>query len=142
MTYRSAMALIGSSLSVFIDDSSDEVFKFYIPGFRISNPNSAWKFAADLTRCQPDIKYRDPMNRKTAQCSLSEEEAGEFARALWYYLLSCSAKAKFRHLEDVSSAPDVHFRPGKIVFMPMKEDGIYMREQITGSGIQKRGVLG
>ncbi|MBD3168156.1 MAG: hypothetical protein GF307_01650 [candidate division Zixibacteria bacterium] len=142
LTYQSAMAIIGSSLSVFIDDSSDEIFKFYIPGFKITNPHSAWKFAADLTRCQPDLEYRDSMNVKTAPCSLEEEEAGEFARAVWYYLLSCSSKARFRDFGDVNSVPDVYFRPGKIVYLPMKEDGIFLREQISGSGIQKKGVPG
>jgi len=114
--------------------------RFYIPAFSIRDPNKAWKLMANITRNQPDFKWRDYSMESPVAGSLPESEACEFGRVLWFYLIFCSAGGNIDTVIRGSEIPDIHFRPGQIVYLPMKEDGIFLREQTTGFGVQKGGV--
>ncbi|MCP4634550.1 MAG: hypothetical protein GY855_16600 [candidate division Zixibacteria bacterium] len=140
LTYQQAKQFFKHNLSLFIDDSSDSIFRFYIPAFSIRDPNKAWKLMANITRNQPDFKWRDYSMESPVAGSLPESEACEFGRVLWFYLIFCSAGGNINTVIRGSEIPDIHFRPGQIVYLPMKEDGIFLREQTTGFGVQKGGV--
>ncbi|GAG28882.1 unnamed protein product, partial [marine sediment metagenome] len=141
LTYQQAKTMFTNSLSIFIDDASDSIFRFYVPAFSIRNPDSAWKIATNLTRSQPNLEFDKTSDDDSSACSLPEEEATEFARVQWFYLIFNAAGTRFRRSYLEEDVPDVYFRSGQVVYLPMKEDGIYLREQTTGFAIQKRGVI-
>lgn len=141
LTYKQAKQFFMNNLSLFIDDSLDEIFRFYVPAFSFRNPDQAWKLMANLTRSQPEIKFENDLTaREFTPCTLPQDEAAEFARVLWFYLFYNSRGSALENSIFLDDIPDVHFRPGHVVYLPMKEDGIYLKEQISGFTIQKRAV--
>ncbi|PJA28204.1 MAG: hypothetical protein CO189_05200 [candidate division Zixibacteria bacterium CG_4_9_14_3_um_filter_46_8] len=141
LTFQQAKTLFTNKLSLLIDEPTDSIFKFYIPAFGLKNPGACWTLATNLTRSQPDIELSETVPSHRASCTLPEEEAAQLAGVLWYYLIFGCAGHSLRKSFNRDEVPDIHFRPGRLTYFPMKEDGIYLCEQTTGFAIQKKGVI-
>ena len=141
LTYQQAKELFANKLSLLIDEAADSSFRFYIPAFGMRNPENVWKLSVNLTRSQPDLKlYQDSINNLAA-CSLPQEEAGELARVLWFFLIFSSPKGRLWRSHDLEDVPGIHLRPGKLIYIPMREEGLFLREMITGTAIATKGVI-
>ncbi|MBD3233068.1 MAG: hypothetical protein GF315_05035 [candidate division Zixibacteria bacterium] len=141
LTYHQAQMLFRSKLSVFVDDSEDAIFRFFVPGFSARNPRSLWKLSSRLTQSQPKFTTSQRLRFSSVPATLPEDEAAQMARAIWFYLIFGTATNSFQSWNENSEVPEVNFHPGKLIYLPMKEEGIYLREQFTGFAVQKRGIF-
>ncbi len=141
LTYHQAQILFRNKLSVFVDDSEDGIFRFFVPGFSARNPRSLWKLSSRLTQSQPNFTTSKRLRFSSVPATLPEDEAAQMARAIWFYLIFGTATNSFHRWNRSDEMPEINFHPGKLLYLPMKEDGIYLREQFTGFAVQRRGIF-
>jgi len=112
---------------------------FYVPAFRIKNTRVVDKFAAQLTRTQPEFtETARGSHEQDVLCDarLSLREAKEMA----YVLLFSMTKRDHKATKDIVREAELHLTRARLLWLPFKESGIYLREYQTDLALQKNAV--
>jgi predicted RNA-binding Zn-ribbon protein involved in translation (DUF1610 family) len=112
---------------------------FYIPAIRIKNVKIVDKFAAQLTRTQPQFKEIEPNTIEDLDLSdvwLPLKEAKEMAHVLLYSM----TKKEHKKTKKVVKEADIHFTNSRLVWLPFMEKGIFLRESHTDFALQKNAL--
>ena len=142
-TVKSIPQLIGRGYQPYrkslLDSGEDMLTNFMIPAFRIKNINAFNKIASRLT-ANP-VKYRfeesaDPGSRSFGGVNLTYSEAEEMARVVLLSLIPPFARKALQELKDA----DFKFSNHELIYLPFREEGLFLRDLYSGFSIQKGAV--
>jgi ribosomal protein S27E len=117
----------------------DREISFYVPAFRIRDVRAVDKFAAQLTRTQPQFTETRPSTgegRDLYEVWLSMKEAKEMAHVLLYSM----TKKDHKRTKDIVKDSELHFTHARLLWLPFIEKGIYLRESQTDFALQKNAL--
>lgn len=112
---------------------------FYVPAFRIRDVRAVDKFAAQLTRTQPQFTETIPSTTEAGilyDVWLSMKEAKEMAHVLLYSM----TKKDHKKTKDIVREAELHVTHARLLWLPFMEKGIYLRESHTDFALQKNAV--
>jgi ribosomal protein L37AE/L43A len=119
---------------------ADRPILFYVPAFRVRNPVAVERFAGRLTRTQPVIPESAPPTElpsvKAADVWLPVKETVEMAEVI---LLGMVPKRARRTLAVLKEA-ELRLKRYGLMWVRFREEGIFLRETVTGLAIQKNCV--
>ncbi len=112
---------------------------FYVPAFRIRDVRAVDKFAAQLTRTQPQFTETTPSTNEESELYdvwLSMREAKEMAHVLLYSM----TKRDHKITKDIVREAELHVANARLLWLPFFEKGIYLRESQTDFALQKNAI--
>jgi hypothetical protein len=112
---------------------------FYVPAFRIKDTKAVDKFAALLTRRQPQFTETAPPTHEQADLYdvwLSPREAKKMA----YVLLYSMTKKDHKATKDIVRKAELRVTHARLLWLPFMERGIYLRESQTDLALQKNAI--
>jgi ribosomal protein S27E len=112
---------------------------FYVPAFRIKDTRAVDKFAAQLTRTQPQFTETAPPTHEQAELYdvwLGLREAKKMA----YVLLYSMTKRDHKATKHIVKEAELHITHARLLWLPFMERGIYLRESQTDLALQKNAI--
>ena len=112
---------------------------FYVPAFRIRDVRAVDKFAAQLTRKQPqftETAFSGNEQDVLYDVWLSMKDAKEMA----YVLLYSMTNKDHKKTKDIVRDAELHFVNARLLWLPFMEKGIYLRESQTDFALQKNAI--
>ncbi len=117
-------------------DEQEEPMNFMIPAFKIRNSNAFNKIAASLTANPSKYHYIDNVNAKKLRfggVNLSFSEAEEMSRVVLLSLIPPFARKSVEKLKGAV----FEFSGHELLYLPFKEERLFLRDPQTGFAIQK-----
>jgi len=112
---------------------------FYVPAFKIRDVRAVDKFAARLTRTQPQFtETASPTHEQSElyDVCLDAREATEMAHVLLYSM----TKKDHKTTKDIVRQAELHITHAQLLWLPFMEKGIYLRQSHTDFALQKNAI--
>ncbi|MBF0496607.1 MAG: hypothetical protein HQK58_08550 [Deltaproteobacteria bacterium] len=113
---------------------------FHIPAMKINSPLRLSKVAHAFTAIQPECRFdsdQTGLPPAGGGVFLDRREAGQMTRIV---LLSLVTEGNHRLQKEMATAT-LHVLDHHLALYPFFEQGLYLRDAVCGTGIEKRGVF-
>jgi DNA-directed RNA polymerase subunit RPC12/RpoP len=114
---------------------------FYIPAFRLKQAEEFDRLASQITRLQPEIRWRttDLLTQlRFGDVQVSREEAREMSMITYLTLITDQVKTGMEPLLKAK----IQILSVGLIYLPFVDDFIYLREPVTRVHFHKKSVLG